>query len=366
MTALKDIYTTAFYQSFIETAQPHIPALDLKKFIKAIFDESWQQMELKERIRHTTKVLHKFMPDNFNEAAILLCKIAADLQKNNSSQNLFGYMFLPDYIEQYGIANYKASIKAIENITQFVSCEYAIRPFIIKYPQEAINQMLGWSKHKNQHVRRLASEGMRPSLPWAMALPAFKKNPEPILPILENLKADSSDYVRRSVANNLNDISKDNPQVVLALAKKWKGKNELTDCIIKHGCRTLLKQGNIEILKLYALQNSAKINVSQFNLQYEKIQTGTKLPFAFSIVNRHTTKQNIRVEYAIYFMLKNGTHYKKIFKITEGILNAGEARVINKAHNFKLITTRQYYTGKHYLGIIINGTEKVKTQFVLI
>ena len=104
--------------------------------------------------------------------------------------------------------------------------------------------MLKWSKHKDPRVRRLASEGCRPRLPWAMALPDFKRDPSKILPILEQLKADSDVWVRKSVANNLNDISKDNPELAISIFKKWLGGNKETDWIVKHAARTLLKQGN--------------------------------------------------------------------------------------------------------------------------
>ncbi len=119
------------------------------------------------------------------------------------------------------------------------------------YPDEMLSQMISWSKHENNKVRRLASEGSRPRLPWAMALPSYKNDPSPILPILENLKEDSCEVVRRSVANNLNDIAKDNPDTVIDISKQWKGKSKETDALVKHACRTLLKQGELQILKLF-------------------------------------------------------------------------------------------------------------------
>ena len=139
-------------------------------------------------------------------------------------------------------------MKAIEFITQFITCEFAVRPFLLKYGDKMMNQMRAWSLHKSHKVRRLASEGSRPRLPWAMAIPALKKNPMPVLTILENLKNDPSESVRRSVANNLNDISKDRPGMVLKIANAWKGQNKETDAIVRHGCRTLLKHGHPEVL----------------------------------------------------------------------------------------------------------------------
>lgn len=148
---------------------------------------------------------------------------------------------LDNYVEQYGLDDYETSVKAIERITQFTSCEFSVHPFIIRYPNEMMVQILIWSKHENWGVRRLASEGCRPRFPWAMALPHLKKDPALIIPILENLKNDPARFVRLSVAYNLNDIVKDNPETVMELVKRWKGESEEVDWIIKHGCRTLLK-----------------------------------------------------------------------------------------------------------------------------
>ncbi len=136
--------------------------------------------------------------------------------------------------------------------------------------------MLKWSTHKSRHVRRLATEGSRPRLPWAMALPKLKKDPTPILPILENLKQDSCEIVRRSVANNLNDISKDNPQIAIAIAKKWKNISPETDAIIKHSLRTLLKAAHPEVLKYYQL-DAKNISVERFLIKNKKVKIGDYL-----------------------------------------------------------------------------------------
>lgn len=172
-------------------------------------------------------------------------------------------MFFPDYIERFGMEDYAVAVGTMERLTAFTSCEFAVRPFIKKHEGQMLEQMLGWSEHSSHHVRRLASEGSRPRLPWAMALPKLKKDPSPILPILENLKVDSSEYVRRSVANNLNDISKDNPDVALSVFRDWIGHSPETNRIVKHGCRTLLKQGVPEAMELfgfsYPCRTSAKL-----------------------------------------------------------------------------------------------------------
>jgi 3-methyladenine DNA glycosylase AlkC len=228
-----------------------------------------------------------------------------------------------------------------------------------------IKQMHNWSFHENHHVRRLASEGARPRLPWAIALQELKKDPTPILPILDNLKNDTSEYVRRSVANNLNDIAKDHPDLVLSIAKQWKGISKETDAVIKHGCRSLLKQGHVEILKYYALNGSNDIEISDFKILTPEIKVGDSLEFSFTLHNTGTTTERIRLEYAIYYVKQNGKFSKKIFKISERLILPKEKCEVLRRHSFKIITVRKFYTGQHRLSIIINGQEGKIRKFKL-
>jgi len=185
----------------------------------------------------------------------------------------------------------------------------------------------------------------------------LKKDPIPILPILENLRNDPSEVVRRSVANNLNDISKDNPEVVLAIAKKWVGQNKETDAIIKHGCRTLLKQGHTEILSHYGLDSEGLI-ITAFQIHTPDVYMGDAVSFSFSIENTTAVPKTVRLEYGLYYHKANGKLAKKVFKISERIYKAGEKAVITRKQSFKRITTRVFYPGEHQLSLIVNGTEE--------
>jgi 3-methyladenine DNA glycosylase AlkC len=228
-----------------------------------------------------------------------------------------------------------------------------------------IDQMIAWSLHKEATVRRLASEGSRPRLPWAMALPALKKDPSPILPILENLKQDPSESVRRSVANSLNDIAKDHPDIVIGIAGKWKGMSKEVDAIIKHGSRTLLKQGHTEILKHYDLE-SKNLALISFKILTPKVKIGESLSFTFSFINNHTKDQTVRLEYAVHYKRANGQLARKVFKISEKSCKAGEKVEVSRSQSFKVITTRTFYPGEQQLSIIINGEEKGIDKFALI
>jgi 3-methyladenine DNA glycosylase AlkC len=365
-TLLKDLYSKEFFNKFSDIIIPLIPSFDKQDFLKLIFDKSWPDKELKERMRHTTLVLHTVFPKDLAKSTKLIEKIITQLRKTKITDFGLEFMFLPDYIEIYGIDHFEDAIKSIEFVTQFITCEFAVRPFIIKYGDKMLTQMYNWSLHESHHVRRLASEGSRPRLPWAMALPELKKDPRPILPILENLKNDPSEYVRRSVANNLNDIAKDNPDIVIDIAKQWKGHSKETDAIIKHGCRTLLKAGDKAILKYFDLVDNPKIEVANFKILNKKVAVGESLAFAFTIENKDKTSHSLRLEYAIYYLRQNGTLSKKVFKISEREIQPNERIDIQKKQSFKVITTRQFYLGTQKLSIIVNGVEKEIDEFELV
>ena len=364
MSLIKDIYSHAFYDRFTTHLQGVLPTFDKQAFITQIFDADFAQREWKARMKHTTAVLHDFLPAAFPEAVKSIKAIIGHLRKSGYGGDNLAFIFFPDYIETYGIADYEASMDAFVFVTQFISCEFAVRPFILKYGNRMIGEMTQWSLHESAQVRRLASEGSRPRLPWAMAIPALKKDPTPLLPLLENLKGDPSESVRRSVANNLNDIAKDHPDVVIGIAAKWRGISKETDAVVKHGCRTLLKQGDPAILKQYGLE-SEHISLSDLTVLTPEVKTGDSLEFSFVIANENKAPHTVRLEYGIYYKKAKGHLTRKVFKISEKVYQAGETATIVRKQPFKVITTRTFHTGTHQLSIIINGEEKDAASFEL-
>jgi len=364
MGLLKDLYSPAFYKNLSNALLAVLPSFNKQRFISQIFTDDFSDKELKARMRHTSVVLHTFMPSDFKKTVGILGKLIQQLRTSGSEEDGLAYIFLPDYIELYGIDDLETSVRALEEITQFVSCEFAVRPFIIRYGSEMMDQMKRWSLHKNYKVRRLASEGSRPRLPWAMAIPELKKDPSPIFPILENLKNDPSEWVRRSVANNINDIAKDHPDLIIDLARKWKGNSKETDAIIKHGSRGLLKKGHVQILKHYGLK-SKNIRVSVFKIETPNVKIGEHLAFSFAVSNLDKKKQTVRLEYGLYYNKSNGQLTRKVFKISERDYEPGIKVKVQRNQSFKKITTRVFYPGKHRLSIIVNGEEKLTGDFMV-
>lgn len=356
---LKDIFFTEHSLDAMMTAlSRHYPALDTETFKKRIYDAEWKNRALKQKMRHVTHCMHQVLPDAFDASVDILLKAAPEI-------NGWESMTLPDYIEVYGRPYWKKSMAALADLTKHGSSEFAIRPFLIAEPEKTMAFMKGLTGDKNEEVRRFASEGCRPRHPWAMALPFFKKDPSPILPILEQLKNDDSEYVRRSVANNLNDISKDHPDIVLNIAEAWYGKTPNTDRLVKHACRTLLKEGNRRALALFGYGNTKNLDVSDFRLDKKTISLGETMAVSFSLDVKAEAKTKVRLEYGVYYKKANGDLRRKVFKISEKSYLPG-SHAIAKNHRFIDRTTRKHHQGTHCLSIIVNGEEKAKLSFNLV
>lgn len=363
---LKDLYTTDFLNSFARFLQQEIKAFPSAQFTRQVTAGNWPELELKQRMKRISTVMHQYMPGNFAAASQVLLRLIDRLEADGFRGNSIEFIFLPDYIETYGIDDYDTAIPAMERCTCFMTCEFAVRPFLKKYGVRMVKQMDRWSRHPHAHVRRLASEGMRPRLPWAMAVDFLKKDPSGILPILERLKNDPEEFVRRSVANNINDIAKDHPEVVLKLIREWKGFSEQTDALLKHGSRTLFKKGHPEVLKLFGWGNNKDIQLLSFTLPKAGVKIGQPLTFAVQLRNKSAKQQAARIEYAIYYRLKKGDFGKKVFKVSETMITPGNTLSIERQHSFRPITTRVYYPGLHEISIIVNGIELQRTPFKLL
>ena len=376
--AFKHIFNAQFFDQFTKDLKLVVSNFDAQSFVSQVVHGAWESMAYKQRIKHITNALHEHFPKDYKSAVAIIYDLLdmlkdtlPDFSKIDDKHfQLFTLKYGPildSYVAQYGLNDYETSVCAIEKITQFTTCEFCVRPFLIKYPDKMMKQMLSWSKHAHWGVRRLASEGCRPRLPWGMALPNLKENPAPIIPILEQLKNDPSRFVRLSVANNLNDIVKDNPETVIALAKQWYGVSKEVDWVIKHGCRTLLKQGNSDIMGLFGFDFAREdIQIEHFQITNPKVKLGASLEFRFDLLNKRNKSSKIRLEYGVYYQKANGTLAKKVHKISEKEYAKNSRTNISRKHPFRVVTTRQLHPGLHQVAVIINGNEFEKHNFELL
>ena len=360
---LKNIYNKTFFENFTAVAKQVIPQFNEKAFLEQVLDDNWAEKELKQRMRHVALILNTHLPGNFKNKLATIIQLIKQL-KASGIKGGFEYMFLPDFVEQFGLDDWKISLRAMETITQFTSCEFAIRPFLLKHQDEVMKQMEVWSKHPHPHVKRFASEGCRPRLPWAIAIPSLKKDPSTIFPILENLKNDNSLFVRKSVANNLNDIAKDHPDLVADLVKSWKGQSEHTDWIIRHGCRTLLKKAHPSTYQLFNLNVTADCVVSNLKLSKSNLRIGDRLGFSFHL-KTGSKSSRLRLEYAVYYVKAGNKYSRKLFQLSESTFAPSKLYSFKKEQRFENFTTRKHYPGIHTIAIVVNGKELATKDFML-
>lgn len=353
---LKNIYNKAFLHQFGEKVHSVYPAFDIECFIATIMDNSWQGLALKARMRRITLVLGQNLPSRYEEAINILFAV-------NGKCSGFPYLFFPDFVAVYGQADeyWELSIEALERFTVQSSAEFAVRPFLLRDPERMMRQMEEWTQHPNEHVRRLASEGCRPRLPWGESLPMFKLDPAPVLRVLELLKADASIYVRKSVANNLNDISKDNPSVVIETARRWKGVNAYTDWIVRRGCRSLIRHANPEIMALFGyaepLGPESLITCASLSCEPSVLSIGDNCELKYMIGISEGEPVRIRVEYGIDFIKANGRPSRKSFLLSDKTAAGGIQLTGTRIHFFTDLTTRRHYPGEHWIGLLVNGHE---------
>lgn len=356
---LKDMYHEGFLRDFARVIRTKMPSFDEDRFISLVLGSGWENLELKARMRRISESLRETLPPDYVQALDLLEAIAESCRG-------FPYMFFPDFVERFGLEHWERSIRALEKFTPMSSSEFAVRPFLLRDLERMAAQMREWSRHPDEHVRRLASEGIRPRLPWALGVPALKRDPSPIWPILERLKDDPSEYVRRSVANNLNDISKDHPETVAETVRLWKGKSPLTDWVLRHGSRGLIRAAHPEVMAAFGLLPAQGVEVRDWSLSSGAIANGGSVEVRYSLRVPEGEPQKLRLELAVTFPRPGGKHYRKLFKLSEKEAGPGTSVEGVRRHSFADLSTRRHYPGVHRLSLIVNGQEAAAAETELL
>jgi len=350
-SALKDMFNRDTVGALADALALNYSGFPRNDFLNRVFDNSWDQLALKARVRHITQILGDYLISDYQENLNILKRALPHLTDQG-----FEKMVFPDFVEVFGLDDWDTSMDALEEFTKHISGEFAIRPFISLYPDRTLARMHEWASSPHPGVRRLASEGCRPRLPWGIRLNDLVADPSPILPILDTLKDDPREEIRRSVANNLNDISKDNPDVVIQILSRWQNpENADRSRLIKHALRTLLKSGHPQALGLLGFSSNPKIEVLEIFLEPKQIMLGESVELSFQIKSTAETDQDLLIDYLVHFLRANGKHTAKVFKLSQKTLGAGEKIKITKKHSFQIITTRKYYPGSQSFQPQING-----------
>jgi 3-methyladenine DNA glycosylase AlkC len=334
------------------------PQFHRQQFIAAAL-AGLEKLELKDRVQQVIHALAQVLPDDFASAAPLLIQAGQRLVTADNSAGWNHYLAWPliDYVSRYGQQHNAVALPALEKLTPLFTAEFAIRPWVQHQFEIVYPQLQRWTQHKDPHLRRLASEAVRPRLPWAEHLAALKSDPRPIIPLLEQLKDDDSDYVRKSVANNLNDISKDHPELVIDLCEQWLKNNPSAPCewIVRRGLRTLLKQGNSQALALLGYQHDLQFSQLVFELDKKIVKAGEAITLQLSLVAAMTEKQPLKIDYGLIYPLQQGKTGSKIFSWSERQLSPEQGISLTKRHVFTALSTRRLRAGRHHLELLING-----------
>ena len=326
-------------------------------FVRDALD-GYEALNLMQRGWKIAQVLSRHLPDNYAEAVqILIASLGPKLEKTENF-GMAPFLYLPHvcFVAKYGLDHFEVSMHAQYELTQRFSAEFSIRPFLERYPEATLARLEIWTKDQSPHVRRLVSEGTRPRLPWAPRLREFQKDPRPVLALLELLKDDPELYVRRSVANNLNDIGKDHPSLLVKTARRWmKDATDERRWLIHHAIRSAVKRAEPEALEVLGFVDDAKVSLGKASIRPKRPKIGDSVEITFEITNTGSQRQRVLVDFRVYFVKANGKPSPKVFKLKTIELAPQEAVQLRKVISLTEMTTRKHYVGKHQIDVLLNG-----------
>jgi len=317
----KNVFNSRLVAIMASHFQRQWPKFDAQAFT-LLASHDLQTLELKARSQQIVRAMCAYLPDNFQITAELLLNTLSPVLESgqfpdqSDEQGLSGWVIMPlaDYVGLYGQGHFELSMRLFKALTRRFSAEFGIRFFLLQMPEQTLAVLKQWCHDPDHHVRRLVSEGVRPRLPWAMQLPLFMRDPAPVLALLEHLKDDEALYVRRSVANNLNDIGKDNPTAMLDVVEAWiTGVSKERLQLIRHACRSLIKKGDQRTLRLLGYR-PLKLAQFELTLQTPEVILGEALIFSIVIRSKVLLEQPLIIDYRLHHLKANGKTTPKVFK----------------------------------------------------
>jgi len=357
--ALKEIFNAERLQHIAVEMTAVYPAFNAEAFLE-MANEGLAELSIMQRMARVSECLHAVLPLNYEDSLTVLRNLAPRLNSG------FVSISLPHYVATYGSHAFDTSMEALKYFTAFGSSEFAVRHFLRSDIERSLAVMHQWSLDDNEHVRRLASEGSRPRLPWSFRLEQIQANPALAAAILDNLKADDSLYVRKSVANHLNDITKDHPEWVLDLIEGWPLDDKHTAWIAKHALRSLIKQGNQRALAIIGAGGKPEVEITQLKVEPPVIGLGEKITLSFAVKSTVETSQRLVIDYAIDYVKVNGSTSAKVFKLKALTLPGASTVNVSRGQQIKELTTRRHYAGRHAVHILVNGERLASTSFEIL
>lgn len=340
---------------------------DCRLFLELAHD-GFEALELTPRARHIADALALTLPEDRAEAMRILVDSLGPVSEGEELTGMASFLYLPHsiFVADHGTDHFETAMHAQYEITRRFTAEFSIRTYLEKFPEKTLAQLRRWASDPDVHVRRLVSEGTRPRLPWASRLRDFQKDPTPVLELLELLKDDPEEYVRRSVANNLNDIAKDHPQTVIDVTGRWAEDADAARMkLIRHALRTLVKAGDPGALAVLGYSPDSPVRVAGVTCTPEKVAIGGKVSIVIEVENPTDGEAPALVDFRVHFVKANGEARPKVFKGAEVVIAARARETLRRTVSLRQHSTRTHYPGLHAVDVLVNGVPHPGADFLL-
>lgn len=356
---LKDILGPQALTIIADAGTASSPRFDPVRFLESASD-GLDTLSIMDRVRHIADALKAALPDHYPDALEIILGMGPQLTHG------FQAVAVTEFVARHGLGDFDRSLAALADLTRFGSAEFAIRPFLALHTRRTLAIMTQWTGSADEHVRRLASEGSRPRLPWASRIPALRDDPALAAPILEALRADPSPYVRKSVANHLNDIAKDHPDWLLDRLAGWPQDDARTVWIIRHALRTMIKKGDPRALALIGVGHGAAVTVQRFSIEPRQVRLGEAITITAELLSASPDDQRLVVDYRIHYARSGGRTAAKVFKLKTFDLAAGRSATLGTRQAIRDFSTRRHYPGGHDVELIVNGKTVANAAFEIL
>jgi 3-methyladenine DNA glycosylase AlkC len=367
-TPLKDSFGPDVPRRIAEAIAVVRPGFPVRRFLVDALD-GYEDLELMPRGRHIARALNAHLPTDYDEAIEILLASLDPLTQGEELTGMATFIHMPHvfYVAEYGRGHWDTSMKAQHQLTQRFTAEYSIRVFLESEPERTLGRLREWTRDPSPDVRRLVSEGTRPRLPWAPRLRRFQEDPSPVLELLELLKDDESAYVRRSVANNLNDIGKDHPGLLIATCRRWmKEAGPERRVLIRHALRSAVKRGEHAALEVLGFGATGAAEVERMTMEPRRPRIGETIRISFTLRNSARDRAAFNVDLRVHFVKANGGTSPKVFRVRELTLVPGERRDLSKLVSLRQQTTRTHYSGRHDVEVVVNGATRERDSFTIV
>ena len=356
---LKTFFSPSLVRRLGAEVERACPAFDTRSFVKAA-TAGLNELELLDRGKHISRALARFLPASYLQAISILLR---SLGPEHKTDELVGvgmapFFYLPHtiFVAEHGLEHFDVSMKAQYELTKRFSAESSIRPFIARDPERTLATLRQWTHDPDAHVRRLVSEGTRLRLPWAMRVSWLDANPDRVLELLELMKDDPATLVRRSVANNLNDLGKVHPSLLAKTAQAWlENASDERRTLVEHALRSAVKRGEPKALQLLGYGRKPAVSIESVRFMPRRVPIGGRMTMSFTLRSNARVTQDLLVDVAVHFVKARAKTSRKVFKVKRVALPPRGAVELRTNVSLAVHTTRKPNPGKHAVDVVVNG-----------